>query len=458
MLHRVTLALGIFALMISSAWGQDNSEPVVRFRTSLGDIDVILLTNSAPRTVQNFLNYVNRGAYNNSFFHRSVPGFVIQGGGFRWQNATPNVVAIPEDPPIRNEFRVSNTRGTLAMAKLGSGPDTATNQWFFNLANNASNLDNQNGGFTVFGRVANSASLTVMDRIAAVRTYNAGSPFDQLPLMNYTSGNVQERNLVLVTSISLLDSPAITPGGIITASNFGGLAYASPGSHVEIYGTNLAGGQRGWAASDFSSAGAAPTNLDGVTVTVNTLPAFVSYVSPNQINIQIPAEVPTGGQVPIVVSRNGVASGTVLLEMRSLAPALLAPTTFRLGDRQFVAAVRPNGQLASNGEIQGLPASRVVPGETLVFYGTGFGPVTPSSAAIAGRIASGQSELTSPVEFLFGGIAGRVTYSGLAPGLVGVYQFNVEVPESVSSGDITLQVRLGGNALPQSLFLPVASR
>jgi uncharacterized protein (TIGR03437 family) len=458
MLYRVSLALGAFALMISSAWGQDSSEPVVRFRTNLGDIDVVLLTNSAPRTVQNFLNYVNRGAYNNSFFHRSVPGFVIQGGGFRWQNASPNVVAVPEDPPIRNEFRVSNTRGTLAMAKLGSGPDTATSQWFFNLANNASNLDNQNGGFTVFGRVANSASLTVMDRIAAVRVYNAGSPFDQLPLMNYTSGNVQERNLVLVTSISLLDNPAITPGGIITASNFGGFAYASPGSHVEIYGSNLAGSQRGWAASDFSSTGGAPTSIDGVTVSVNTLPAFVSYVSPNQINIQIPADVPTGGQVPIVVSRNGVASGTVLLEMRSLAPALLAPTGFRVGDRQFVAAVRPNGQLASNGEVQGIPASRVIPGEVLVFYGTGFGPVSPSSAAIAGRVASGQSELTSPVEFLFGGIAGRVTYAGLAPGLVGVYQFNVEVPENTPSGDIALQVRQGAIALPQTLFLPVASR
>ncbi len=171
----------------------------VRFQTNLGDIDVTLLTDSAPATVENFLKYVNRGSFRNTFFHRSVPGFVIQGGGYQFDTS---VKEIPSDPPVRNEFRVSNTRGTVAMAKFGNDPNSATNQWFFNLANNASTLNFQNGGFTVFGRVTNAAGLAVMDRIAEVPVFNTGSPFDQLPLQNYTGGAVMAANLVLVTAIN----------------------------------------------------------------------------------------------------------------------------------------------------------------------------------------------------------------------------------------------------------------
>ena len=91
-----------------------------------------------------------------------------------------------------NEYRVSNTRGTIAMAKLGDNPNSATNQWFFNLANNAGNLNNQNGGFTVFGRIVNSSGLAIMDRIAAVRVPNppiVAQPLDQMPLIGYPNGS-----------------------------------------------------------------------------------------------------------------------------------------------------------------------------------------------------------------------------------------------------------------------------
>ena len=180
--------LSLAALFCPGAFAQ-----TVRFQTNLGDIDVTLLPDSAPATVANFLKYVNRGSYNNSFFHRSVPGFVIQGGGYTFDTSYKE---IPADPPVRNEFRISNLRGTLAMAKLGNDPNSATTQWFFSLANNASILNNQNGGFTAFGRIANAAGLEVMDRIAAVPVVNAGSPFDQLPLQNYKSGTIMAANLV----------------------------------------------------------------------------------------------------------------------------------------------------------------------------------------------------------------------------------------------------------------------
>ena len=138
----------------------------VRFKTNLGDIDVAMLPANAPQTVANFLKYMNRGSYNSSVIHRSVPGFVIQGGGYQFNNG--NLPKILQDPAVRNEYAVSNIRGTIAMAKLGNDANSATTEWFFNLSDNSSNLNNTNGGFTVFGRITNTAGLAIMDRIAAV--------------------------------------------------------------------------------------------------------------------------------------------------------------------------------------------------------------------------------------------------------------------------------------------------
>ncbi len=242
---------------------QTTSTPVVRFHTNLGDIDVTLLPGSAPLTVANFMNYMNRGAYDNSIIHRSVAKFVIQGGGFQLQNHT--LVTIPTDPAVKGEPGLSNSRGTLAMAlSAGSNgvtdPNSGTDQWFFNEVDNANSLNNQ--GFTVFGRVANAASLAVMDKIAAVNIFNGlfASPYDSIPLINYRSGDaVQDSNYVLVISVALLVSPpAIAPNGIVSASSFGAYSSAAPGSYIEIKGTNLAGTTRTWGGGDFTN-GNAPT-------------------------------------------------------------------------------------------------------------------------------------------------------------------------------------------------------
>lgn len=191
----------IFFLLLLSGLRAVAANPVVRFHTDLGEIDVVLLQDVAPATVANFLGYVNRKDYDNTFIHRSPPGFVIQGGGFRFIDNT--AIPVPQQPAVVNEFRVSNTRGTLAMAKLGGDPNSATNQWFFNIGDNSANLDNQNGGFTVFGRVLGSSSLANMDAINALPIINGGGVFNQLPLRNYTSGPILDANLVHIISVSL---------------------------------------------------------------------------------------------------------------------------------------------------------------------------------------------------------------------------------------------------------------
>lgn len=170
----------------------------VRLTTTQGNIDIDLYDNDAPRTVANFLSYVNSGAYNNSFVHRSVPGFVIQGGGYTFTDAA-GVSTITRSPAIANEFSRSrsNVRGTIAMAKIGGDPNSATSEWFINLIDNASTLDNDNGGFTVFG-VVKPESMAVVDAIARLQLVNAGGAFNELPVVNYTSGNVTRANLVMV--------------------------------------------------------------------------------------------------------------------------------------------------------------------------------------------------------------------------------------------------------------------
>ncbi len=446
-------ALSVFAAGVSA---QTATPSTVVFRTNLGDITVTLLTSDAPRTVENFLTYVRANDYNNTIFHRSVRGFVLQGGGFKTTN---NFEAVTQRDAIRNEFKVSNTRGTLAMAKLGTGPDTATNQWFFNLGDNSGNLDNQNGGFTVFGRVANDASLAVLDRISAVPVYNQSSlngAFTDLPLQNFrpTQG-VQPDNLIVVRSIVTGERPVITDSAIQTAGAFGAYRYAAPGSYIEIYGTNLAPSPgRSWAEGDFDG-NRAPTSLDDITVTVNNVAAPISFVSPGQINVQIPANTRTNVQVPIVLNSRGFTSSTILFPIRPLAPALWAPPQFRVGDRQFVGALDVRSQLIARG-VPNVPDNPARPGDTVVFYGIGFGPVLPSRIPVAGERAPAElTDLLNPVEFRFGGQVAAITYKGLTPGQVGLYQFNVVIPPAVEAGDVELAVTLNGELLPQSLRIPI---
>lgn len=178
----------------------------VRMQTSLGAIYVEMYDDIAPLTVANFLAYAASGAYANSFIHRNVPGFIIQGGGFVWDAAL-GPVAITQRAPVVNEFKRSNLRGTIAMAKLGGDPNSATSQWFINLGNNAANLDSQNGGFTVFGQVIGDG-MQVVDAIAALRTVDVSasvSALASLPLVSLPANNViGSANLVMLSSVSAI--------------------------------------------------------------------------------------------------------------------------------------------------------------------------------------------------------------------------------------------------------------
>ncbi|MBY0229906.1 MAG: peptidylprolyl isomerase [Gemmataceae bacterium] len=146
---------------------------LVLIKTDKGDIKVELDRAAAPTTVANFLSYVDDGYYDGTIFHRVIDGFMIQGGGFlpgmKEKGGT--------KPPIKNESGLSNTRGTIAMART-SDPDSAKAQFYINVVDNSSGLDKPR--YCVFGKVV--AGLDVVDKIKAVKTGRVPSGHSDVPL------------------------------------------------------------------------------------------------------------------------------------------------------------------------------------------------------------------------------------------------------------------------------------
>src|ERR1700729_2204589 len=149
---------------------------MIRFETSLGDFTIELFEKEAPESVANFTRYVDEGFFDETIFHRIVPGFVIQGGGF-----TEDMTQKKTQPPIKNEADngLKNSRGTLSMART-SDVNSATSQFFVNLKDNDF-LDHTRGnfGYAVFARV--TEGMDVVDKIAAVET-GRRKGFDDVPL------------------------------------------------------------------------------------------------------------------------------------------------------------------------------------------------------------------------------------------------------------------------------------
>ncbi len=232
----------------------DPDTKAVRLTTSLGTFDIELFSQAKPITVINFLKYVDEGHYfmtdptthhrASSFIHRSASNFVIQGGGFigtvsPTDPAKAQPTAVATFPPIQNEPGISNTRGTIAMAKLGNDPNSATSQWFINLADNSANLDAQNGGFTVFGRVVGNG-MTFVDHIAEVPVYNLtptnpNSAFTTTPLINYNgTDSVKVENFVSIPSFT--QTPPFTFSATSSDPSVATVALSSTGKQLRLTG------------------------------------------------------------------------------------------------------------------------------------------------------------------------------------------------------------------------------
>ncbi|MCH2058951.1 MAG: peptidylprolyl isomerase [Thalassotalea sp.] len=195
---------------------------VVEFVTSQGNVRVNLHDETTPKTVDNFLNYVSDGDYNESLIHRVETNFVIQGGGFKYQDDGFNFGFIDTDDAVVNEPVWSNVKGTIAMAKLSGNANSATSQWFFNMTDNSANLDVQNGGFTVFGQVVEE-DMPVLEAINELT--RCSNSFGATPMVNYTgtqctSGEAPGyENFVTIYSVDIIDETVVTDSALSKTPN-----------------------------------------------------------------------------------------------------------------------------------------------------------------------------------------------------------------------------------------------
>lgn len=172
----IRLLAFLIALAIAPAALAAN--PKVEFKTTLGTIVIELYPENAPKTVENFVQYVKEGFYDGTIFHRVIPGFMAQGGGF-----TRNLQQKPTRPAIRNEAGngLRNAAGTVAMARTAD-PHSATAQFFINVAENDfldfKSADDKGYGYTVFGRV--TSGMDVVQKMLKVPTATAG-PHQNVP-------------------------------------------------------------------------------------------------------------------------------------------------------------------------------------------------------------------------------------------------------------------------------------
>jgi uncharacterized protein (TIGR03437 family) len=280
-------------------------------------------------------------------------------------------------------------------------------------------------GFSGDGDLATSASLAHPSGVAV----NAAGD-----LFIADTDNTRIRKVFASSPVS--DGPSIASGGVAPAGRSTG-SIIQPGEWVSIYGTNLA-------SSTVTSNGYFPTTLGATSVTINGKQAYLSFVSPNQINLQAPDDNSTGPVQVVVTTAGGVANSTV-----KLAP--LAPSFFVL-DSNHVSGIilRSDGSglygggtydvIGPNGtsfSYQTVPAQE---GDIVELFGTGFGPTSP--AVPAGTAISSVAVGTNPVQIFINNVSVTPMFVGLCES--GVYQINLTIPAGLGAGDATLVATVGG--------------
>jgi len=253
-------------------------------------------------------------------------------------------------------------------------------------------------------------------------------------------GSVPPSRMQVDGSVAVKPTPAGSSSGapnITTIENGGSF---DPGiaasTWVTIKGSGLAANTRTWGESDFNG-NQLPASLDGTSVTIDSKPAFVSYISPTQVNVLSPVDSATG-PVMVKLTYNGAASNTMTAQMAQFAPAFF---TF---NGKYIAATHADGSLLGPASLYPGSTTPAAPGETITLYGTGFGPTTP--AIVNGQTQSGAAATNNAVTIQIGGASVTPSFAGLTA--TGEYQFNVQVPASAANGDIAVVSTVGGVSSP----------
>ena len=251
-----------------------------------------------------------------------------------------------------------------------------------------------------------------------------------------SSANVVRKVNALVASTA----PVIS----LVSNAFGGSQTLAPNTWVQVKGVNLApaGDTRIWAGGDFINS-QLPTQLDGVSVTVNGRPAFIYYISPTQVNILTPPD-PISGTIAVQLSNGGAQSNVV---NNAAQPLSLAFFTF---DATHVTATHADGSLIGPTTLYPGFSTPAKPGETIVVYANGFG--TTTVPIVSGGMTQSGTLTTTPIVGI-GGLVANVTFAGLVA--VGEFQFNIVVPSSAPDGDLGISAAYNNAFTPTSATLAV---
>ena len=421
--------------------------------TPAGSIDVLLRPDVAPNTVANFLAYMNAGAYTNTIFHRSVPNFIIQAGGYQLNTSTGQASSTSQNAAINGEFNLSNTPGTIAMALLNNpltgsaNTSSGTDQWFFNVTNNASSLDSQ--GFTVFGKITTLTGspngLALMTAINNLPVFTEPVPglatstygnFTDIPLVNgYIDGaTIASNNFVYVSSIAIVPvttSLSFVDAASSTKSLINGIA---PGELITIYGgaTNVTLSNLGPATGvSFTNSSPVSTSLGGTQVLFNGVAGPMLYSSTGQVNVVAPFEIASSSTVNVVVTYNGIPSATYTFNVVPYNPGIITLNGYGTGDAAIINY--RTGKVVSSSN----PATA---GDVLELYAEGAG-VTAPAFGDGVLIGSTLPYPVNPMTLLIDGNAVPTTYIGGAPADVnGVLQVNFVVPSGLATGEHQIQL------------------
>jgi len=217
----------VAAIVVSVATALPSSAgTVVTFDTVFGPFDVLLYDETTTETVENFLGYVCSGQYDDTIFHRLDPDFVLQGGGFTYDNGA---VELPSGSPIALDTQISNTRGTIAMARTAA-LDSADRQFYFNLVDNAA-LDGPEG-YAVFGEVLGNG-MDVIDQLASQQPWNASvyhHAWNELPLIDYQMGEPIDDYLEWLHGVNV--SGDVNDDGYVDTLDLDGIVLSNWGTNV----------------------------------------------------------------------------------------------------------------------------------------------------------------------------------------------------------------------------------
>jgi uncharacterized protein (TIGR03437 family) len=254
-----------------------------------------------------------------------------------------------------------------------------------------------------------------------------------------------------ISSVLLAQTPSIGEGGVINAASFARGQVITRGSLVSIFGTDLAAGLAQGSSIPLS------TSMADVSVTFGGIPAPILFVSPTQINAQVPWELLGGadaGTAPVVVRRGTTNSQPQQVQVGPVSPGIF---TVQSGVGPAIAINLDGSLAAAENSIQGVRTRPARTGDALIILATGLGAVDPPGRTANSSTDTLRRTTTTPV-VLIGGREATVQFSGLAPEFVGVNQLNIIVPDGVQPGDaVPLQLRVGGITTSDRVIIAVRS-